>query len=112
MRPASRVIREGGLLGVVSLKKSVEKVLSQKINYEVDGKTGRVSRLEALLTEHAIMGIKGDVRSAVPRPQLRCQGPYSKGNRSNSTTPRHHAQRSRLGNYLRASTISASRART
>lgn len=51
--------------GVVSLKKSVEKVLSQKINYEVDGKTGRVSRLEALLTEHAIMGIKGDVRSAV-----------------------------------------------
>ena len=50
--------------GRVSLKKAAENAFSRKVSYKVDGKTVRISMLEAILIEHGLKGVKGDTRSA------------------------------------------------
>ena len=50
--------------GRISLRKAAEKAFSRKVSYEVDGKTVRISMLEAMLIEHALKAVKGDARSA------------------------------------------------
>ncbi len=50
--------------GQISLRKAAEKAFSRKVSYEVDGKTVRISILEAMLIEHALKAVKGDAKSA------------------------------------------------
>ena len=50
--------------GQISLKKAAENAFSRKVSYEVDGKTVRISMLEAMLIEHGLKAVKGDAKSA------------------------------------------------
>ncbi len=50
--------------GRVSLKKAAENAFSRKLSYEIDGKVGRASMLEAVLIKHGLMAVEGDARSA------------------------------------------------
>lgn len=50
--------------GRISLKKAAENAFSRKLSYEVDGKTVRISMLEAVLMKHGYKAVEGDARSA------------------------------------------------
>ena len=97
--------------GRVSLKKAAENAFSRKLSYEIDGKVGRASMLEAVLIKHGLMAVEGDARSAslvltfaakalTPKEMIR------------STTRRLCAELCHLKNCLQASIRAAFRART
>ncbi len=97
--------------GQISLKKAAENAFSRKVSYEVDGKTVRISMLEAMLIEHGLKAVKGDAKSAgialnlPPRPLPR-KRPIR------STTRRHRTELCRLENCSQVSMRDAFRART